>query len=177
MSMLTRIIDERNGLVMPWLNNDCLDYIRTFDISRWDVFEWGTGYGTLWWSTFVKSIVTVDHSPEWYNLIKQQVKGNNVTFKLRKLIKCKSSVYTNAINDNLNKYDCIIIDGRNRNLCGRTVIDRLKQNGIIILDNSERQKYRLIVNLFNHKFTSVKRFLVDKKVLSKIWETTIWQSK
>jgi hypothetical protein len=177
MSMLTRVIDERNGLVMPWLNRGCLDYLKSQDITQWDVFEWGTGFGTLWWSKFVKSIVTVDHTIEWNQNIKQRTTNKNVIFKLRKLTRCKPSEYTNAINENLRKYDCIIIDGRNRDLCGRTVLGRLKPGGIIILDNSEREKYRLLVNFLNHNFTLVNKFGIDKKVLSKIWETTLWQSK
>jgi len=177
MSMTTRVIDERNGLIMPWLNKDCLDYIKTLDMSAWDIFEWGTGYGTIWWSNFVRNMVTVDHSVMWNRSIQQQVNGTNITFKIKKLIRCKSSEYTNAINEDLKKYDCIVIDGRNRDLCGRTVIGKLNTNGIIILDNSERLRYRLLVNFLNHNFTLVKRFEIDRKVLSKIWETTVWQLK
>ena len=40
-----------------------------------------------------------------------------------------------------NKFDIIIVDGRDRVNCVKNSIDKLKENGIIILDDSERKEY------------------------------------
>jgi hypothetical protein len=53
MSLTTRIIDTDNGLTMPWLNRDALDFIKGNVRAWWRVFEWGAGYGTLWWQTII----------------------------------------------------------------------------------------------------------------------------
>jgi len=43
---------------------------------------------------------------------------------------------------NFAEHIVIIIDGRDREKCVRNSIDALKQNGVIILDDSFREEYR-----------------------------------
>lgn len=56
--------------------------------------------------------------------------------------------YPNFCNNFLEKFDVIIIDSKKRFPCSVNAIKSLKPNGIIILDDSQRDNYRKIFNFF-----------------------------
>ena len=49
--------------------------------------------------------------------------------------------YANSINGYDGEFDCIVIDGMARRLCVRYAVENIKDNGIIIFDNSNRSDY------------------------------------
>ena len=54
------------------------------------------------------------------------------------------------------KFDIVIVDGRDRVNCVKNAIDSIKENGIIILDDSERMAYSEGVNfLLNNNFSKL----------------------
>lgn len=167
----SRLIDE-SGCVLPWLNREALEYLVSLDISAWDVFEWGLGYGTLWFQNKVKSITTTEHNKKWVDRIKLK---NNVNLLIQQLKKCELCPYVTVINENKNLYDCIIIDGRNRVLCSQNVLEHLKYGGLIILDNSERKKYEKAVRFFNERLELILKTKIRKNDPAMTWETTIWK--
>ena len=174
MSLTTRIIDKEKGLIMPWLNKEALDFIRGEVQPWWTVFEWGSGHSTLWWQEYVKRITSIEHFSVWYNALKFKVK-KNCTLLQRKLIKSKTCAYTNAINEYPDKYDCIIIDGRNRVLCTKNILNHVNVLGYVILDNSERPRYKEAIQLLDRTFKRVLTTTINKSVLSMRWQTIIWQ--
>jgi hypothetical protein len=56
--------------------------------------------------------------------------------------------YPNFCNNFLEKFDVIVIDSKKRFPCSVNAIKSLKPNGIIILDDSQRDNYRKIFNFF-----------------------------
>lgn len=114
--------DESNGLIFPYYTWPFLDVLQTWDISNWDVFEYGVGYSTAWWRSKAKSVEGVDNQLEWAN-------------------KFQSAYQTekeNYIQSPSKMYDCIIIDGEPvswRDDCTKYALQHLKPNGILIIDN------------------------------------------
>ncbi|MGB3614085.1 MAG: hypothetical protein WBA10_09850 [Elainellaceae cyanobacterium] len=49
--------------------------------------------------------------------------------------------YVDAINHYPEQFDCIVIDGMARRLCAYFAVEKLKDDGIIIFDNSNRSDY------------------------------------
>lgn len=139
---------DKNGMVLPWYTKPFLDILVTWNTKNWDVFEWGGGYSTVWWAAHAKSIVTVDNNLEWMSAVQKylnQLNLTNVTIKNRELAKNADigeggelSTYVMAIDEDQKLYDCIIIDGWHRNTCATKVLNHLKPNGILILDNANQ---------------------------------------
>ncbi len=128
-----------DGTANPWLSNTAIDLIK--QRLGWDmkVFEWGTGNSTLFWSRYVKRVVSVEHDRSWYMKIKDIV-PSNVILKWVKLE--YAGAYCREILNTDHDFDIVLIDGRDRVNCAFSAVKKLTPIGVIIWDNSERTEYR-----------------------------------
>ena len=142
-------IDPRCNLVLPWLTRPFLDVLVTWDIKNWDVFEWGSGYSTIWFASQCNSVVSVDHSSEWIRCVQTEINSLRITNAVLKYRDGKfpysisdggeDSELVNSIDEDDKLYDCIVIDGQyHRNTCALHALKHIKPNGIIILDNANQ---------------------------------------
>jgi len=125
-----------NNEPIPWFTYPAISFLDTIINSNWSVFEWGSGHSTIWWSKRIKKITSVESNSTWYNIIKNEIE-QNVTLQLHN----EKDKYIKSIHENSQLYDAIIIDGRHRNECAEEAIKHVKEEGIIIFDNSDRLKY------------------------------------
>ena len=95
------------------------------------MLEWGSGGSTLEFSKSLKKYYSVEHNKEWY----ERVKKFNVQYKsdYKEYI---SSIYAADVKG----FDVIVIDGQVRFDCVKPAFDKLKEDGIIIFDNSDWHK-------------------------------------
>ena len=135
---------------LPWYTYPAIHFIKNRLMKDMTVFEYGCGFSTLWWADRVQRVVSVEHDEKWYNQIKKLI-PENVELNLIKLDPIGS--YQNKISDYHNMFDIIILDGRERVKCSYNSIDALKENGIIIWDNSDREEY-----IDGYQFLHNKRF-------------------
>lgn len=137
-SMLENSIVDGKGNPIPWYTYSAIFFLDQYDLSTEDVFEWGSGYSTFYYASKVKSIKTVESDMEWFQKIRNRMmKQKHVICLFRNTEK----EYVGAISENLKKYSIIIVDGKYRETCGKEAIVHLKENGILILDDSERKEY------------------------------------
>lgn len=121
-------------------------------------FEWGLGGSTLFIARRVSTLVSVEHNQFWYDIVQAKIKHWSVAncelvlhppelgFDKRYL----SSSYENM---NFRRYvkeidrfpdsyfDFIAIDGRARIGCMLHAMSKLKSKGLLLLDNSDRERY------------------------------------
>ena len=133
-----QFVDQDSGQVFPWYARPFLDELVTWDIKDWNVFEWGSGYSTLWFASHCHSVVSVDTSREWVRILQQELDSD---LKSKVILKYRpggpqiqigggDSLFVNS-DDAV--YDCIIIDGAcHRNTCAEHVLKHLKPDGILI---------------------------------------------
>jgi predicted O-methyltransferase YrrM len=128
------------------------------------IFEWGSGGSTLYFAKKVKQVVSVEHDKEWYEKIRNIIKEDkfkNIDYYFKEPVKpfinffnkykCVTfekykglifKRYVNIISKFPNHFfDLIFIDGRARNDCIKKCLKKLKKDGFIILDDSERKYY------------------------------------
>lgn len=129
--------DEKQG-VNPWWGRSIVDLVKRHLNRSLYVFEWGTGNSTLFWSQYVKQVVSVEHDKEWYEKMKNVV-SSNVVLKYHELE--YGGEYCRSILDENKEFDIILIDGRDRVGCALNAVMRLKEDGVIIWDNSDRERY------------------------------------
>lgn len=132
------------GKPLPWLTLPFINYFLTLEnlkkrFKNSSVFEYGAGQSTLFFSKYFKHVDSVEHDLDWYNYVSDKM-PKNVSIIHREL--SKNGVYARSVKETGRKYDVIIVDGRDRVNCLKYSLDSLKKDGIIILDNSERTKYR-----------------------------------
>jgi hypothetical protein len=124
---------NNEGKAIPWYTYPSIDFLDSIKKNNWNVFEWGSGYSTLWWAQRVDNVYSIEDNESWHNVVKNSIPKNmNLVFET------DSKKYIEKIKDFDEKsFDAIVIDGSHRNECAFLCIDFLKDSGIIIFDNSD----------------------------------------
>lgn len=118
---------------IPWITYAAIDFLDTVVKPDWNVFEWGSGFSTMWWSTKVKSVLAAEDSLDWQKEVSKGLPPNaKVMFGGN--VQDYLDVYRNAPVD---KFDVVVIDGTFRADCAKIACDKLAEGGIILFDNSD----------------------------------------
>jgi hypothetical protein len=158
---------------MPWLPYRVLDRIEAELDSSSRVFEYGGGGSTVWLSKRVAQVITVEHDPGWAEALTKAVATRAGCDVLYRSADNDYADYVNAINDwPDDHFDAVIVDGRQRVRCARTGIPKVKPGGLLILDDTNRDRYRPIFDEL--KWPNVTYAgLTPSKTLAGV--TTVWK--
>lgn len=175
----------------PWFVPDSVRWIQNFLLPSMHGFEWGSGQSTIFFALKAATLVSVEHKYKWFRKVSKRLnkrKLSNVTylfkppsFGLRPSVmrpamfeelsfqpKPEFAAYCDAILDYPSEaFDFVSVDGRARVECAINALDRLKPNGILILDNSERPKYKVLF--------AVLAAWPRLAFANGVWETTIFR--
>lgn len=135
----TRIPTDASNQFIPWCTYSYIEFIKTRLNRDMEVFEYGTGYSSIFYAKRVKNLVTVESNPEWIKIIQPLLPSN--TRLIYKQLDYDGK-YCSTINETVKQYDIIVVDGRDRVNCLQKCISNLKEEGLIVLDDSERENYR-----------------------------------
>jgi hypothetical protein len=124
-------VDRYNNPI-PWYSYPAIEYIKQLDFSDKIVFEYGSGNSTIFWAPRCKKLVSVEDNQQWYNKVKAKL-ADNVEYTLFN----EKEKYINSIDNYAGKFDIVIIDGSHRYECSAKALQNLKDDGFIILDNSD----------------------------------------
>lgn len=138
---------DRDKNYLPWFTYPAIEAINNWDLSDKRVFEYGSGFSTLFWASRAKEVVSVEHDRTWYEMI-SKLAPDNVRLILAPIDKDESDpspelrqqfeAYSSAIDG---RFHVIVVDGygrsRVRYQCAQRALPHLDSNGLIILDNSD----------------------------------------
>ena len=126
------------GNSLPWMTYPAIDFLKKRIGKEMSVFEYGCGESTLWWSKMAKEVISVEHDKVWWENIAERIPENVNIFQID--LEYGGS-YSSKISDYRDRFDIIVIDGRDRVNCARNCLGALKNDGVIIWDNSDREEY------------------------------------
>lgn len=129
---------DGNGNPIPWVTYSFIDFIKPRLTKDLSIFEYGSGNSTLFYAKNTRRVVSVEHDEAWFRKIVNQ-KANNAEMIFCELD--KGGLYSQKANSLEEKFDIIIVDGRDRVNCCKHSINALTEAGVIVLDDSERQNY------------------------------------
>lgn len=124
---------------LPWVTLPFIDFIEPKLTKKFTLFEFGSGNSTLYYSRFVNKVFALEHDRNWYNKY-NTIHPENATLFYQDLK--VDEEYCRFAKNSGNKYDIIIVDGRDRVNCILNSIEALNEGGILILDDSERLEYK-----------------------------------
>lgn len=132
-SIRERMAVDADGNPIPWYTYPAIEYLKNFDFTECDVFEFGSGNSSFYWSNRARSVVSVEDNNEWYEVVNSR-KSKNQTL----IHRSEEVDYVNSLTEQAKMFDIIIIDGNHRMSCTFEAIKWIKDDGIILLDNSDR---------------------------------------
>lgn len=140
-------LDRMIALDIPWWNVAATDDVAAFLKRRGNarVFEFGSGASTVWLARRSGSVTTVEHDPDWAGRLTETIAGlDNASLSVAGYDPDgppAEQPYLRSI-EGTGLYDLIVVDGRLRVQCLTAAIAHLKPDGIIVFDDSGRQRYR-----------------------------------
>lgn len=144
---------DKSSNPLPWVTYGFIDFISDRLNKNMDIFEYGSGNSTLWYAKKVNTVISVEHDKKWFEAIKKNM-PNNANINYEELV--YNGNYS-KFSSNLNKnFDVIIVDGRDRVNCVKNAIKNLKESGVIVLDDSERESYKEGIDfMLSHGFKKI----------------------
>lgn len=183
-SFKTSLSQDKDSNFLPWITYPAINYLKQNLAKNHIIFEYGAGTSTLFYQDKIKYLITIESNKYWFNIINQKIinyyniancNNNSILAKFipnKNLAKFdqifiypKGAIFliSNAQNNNLYQnfisdfdqiFDYIIIDSLKRYDCSINSINKIKENGTVILDDSQRKSYDKIYNLMaNNNFT------------------------
>ena len=138
---------DKHNKPLPWYTYPFISFLEPRLSKEMNVFEYGSGNSTIWFSERVSFITSVEHNKGWYDKVKKEL-PSNVSLVYKEI---QNNCYANEVSSSGNKYDFIIIDGVDRNNCVYACINHLTPTGVIIYDNSQRDEYKESINFLISK--------------------------
>ncbi|MFC1497318.1 FkbM family methyltransferase [Verrucomicrobiota bacterium] len=130
---------DREGNPLPFYVYPAIRFLENRVQPDMTVFEFGCGNSTLWWAKNVKRVISCEHDRAWYDKIRM-IAPDKVEMHYLELE--PDALYARHILQYPDSIDIAVIDGRDRVNCAKHVIFGLKEDGVIIWDNSDREKYQ-----------------------------------
>lgn len=177
-------VDPRCGLIYPWYTEPCLKILSMIVNKNSDVFEWGGGCSTVWYSFNARTVTTLENDQEWASEISDYLDEAGKTNYHMKVINVPASANSDHANkheylnyiESLNKtYDLIIVDGSYRDDALRISEKYVRNGGYLIFDNylQDTSGYKTLPSAE----------IINKKYRSEIceqpgyfdWKTAIWR--
>jgi len=147
---LNSVLRSRNAFQdgIPWLHFGAIDWLDTYLQPSMRVFEWGSGGSTLYWANRVERVISVEHHREWFTDVTAAIDKDRCPGV--ELIHIPESpteglteyaAYIEQYPDGY--FDLILVDGVARPDCLQRAMPKIREGGVIILDNSERFEHEL----------------------------------
>jgi hypothetical protein len=116
---------------LPWYTYPAIAFLDGLNFSNCDVFEWGAGNSTLYWSRNARFVRSIEHDRHWFDLLSMNGLPANVTL----VHAGDAASYLDGPRGDA--FDVVVVDGLHRAECARRAPLHLKPGGLIILDNSD----------------------------------------
>jgi len=154
---------------IPWLVFSCISHLDKMNKKGLNVFEYGSGGSTIYFSKNGANIVSIEHDRNWYQNAKKVIEQNGFSVVEYNLIEpqiynttvqkdCKNynhyiscfteyqgyefENYATFINKYPDEYfDMVVVDGRVRHSCIFHSIPKVKKGGMLLVDNADRKYY------------------------------------
>jgi len=154
---------------LPWVTYSFIDFIKERLNKKHRVFEFGSGNSTYFYAKLAGKVVSVEHDRSWYNrLYKNRPENADLYFSELE----RDGDYCRTPARIKQDFDIIIVDGRDRVNCCIQAVNSLSENGVVVLDDSERDMYKegvgfLMENGFKHlSFSGISPGLFYRKTTS-----------
>jgi hypothetical protein len=137
-SMNSNSVIDAAGKPIPWLTYPVISFLEARLNKSLEIFEFGSGNSTLYFAGKVGTVDSVEHDKFWYDKVKNTMPQNSTLYFCEMEY---GGAYCQYVQKTSKPYDIIVVDGRDRVSCCKNSIASLKPGGVVLLDDSEREKY------------------------------------
>lgn len=127
-----------DGSELPWMNYAVIAFLERRLNKNLSVFEYGSGYSTLFYARRVRNVISVEYDQAWIASIGPRLPPNASVLFVPDDV---DGDYCRAIARSGDSFDVVVVDGKDRENCVKQSMQALSSRGVIVLDDSQRAKY------------------------------------
>lgn len=147
---------DQSGNEVPWMNYSIVKLLKERLEKNMSLFEYGSGFSTKFYAKHVSKVTSVEHDENWFKMVSRDKPSNceilHVAYDPEKM----GGEYSQTALNQEENFDVIVVDGRDRVNCIKNSMHALTENGIIILDDSSRNKYKEAFDfMLSHDFKQI----------------------
>lgn len=188
---------------LPWLTFPAIERLSSFLTPKMKVFEYGSGGSTLFFARRAKEVISVEHDADWHKRLASNLKEKNIDNcivhhippssddRLENADPSDPDSYTSGgdrykgmsfrdyaakIEEHPNNYfDIVVVDGRARPSCFKHAVSKVRDDGLLVFDNTSRDRYGPAMALAADHF-EFRRCPGPTPFLGHFTETSLWKS-
>jgi hypothetical protein len=126
---------DRDGQPLPWYTYPAIAFLEQFDHREKNVFEYGGGSSSLYWSERARRVVVVESDPAWYRFLEERAPSNLTV--LHELEQVRYVAAIRSVGGPDGRFDVVVLDGEHRRECAVAAAEQLSPDGMLVLDNSD----------------------------------------
>lgn len=162
---------DAEGNPLPFIAYAALEFLTRRIHPSMSVFEYGSGFSTLWWASRVKEVIACEHDEGWYHRVSSHAPANVMMHHVP--LKYDGD-YCRFAAQFPGRFDIVVIDGRDRVNCASHALVALKPSGVILWDNTNRLEYQAAFDsLFGRGFRKLE-FVSMAPIMNEKVETSIF---
>jgi predicted O-methyltransferase YrrM len=151
-------------LDLAWWSYGAIDAVEAH-LARLDgharVFEYGAGASTAWLARRAETVTSVEHDPGFAEFLAPLLPPEGVDLRLVPAVQQAEprtpsnrrghagldfTDYVATIVQAEGAFDLVVVDGRARVACVRAALPRLSPDGVVLLDNANRDEYAAVID-------------------------------
>lgn len=144
----------------PLMNEWEYKFIEKFLTPDDVLLEWGSGNSTLYWSGIVSKVISIEHDIDWINSLGKVIDAYDVkNIELHHIaahspnpIPCRYEQFKDYINypkEKGLKFTKILIDGRGRKYCAKSIWEVIDENVIVFIHDFNRPDYQMTLKYYD----------------------------
>lgn len=167
----------------PWITFAALRHLEPRIVPGCRVFEYGVGGSSAFFLDQGARLVSVDHDPDWAAKARAACSGDWELHTIppgaaehgyRSHVVCGSFREYATVIDRYSDFEVVMVDGRARSDCLRHARAHVAPGGLLVLDNSERDRYADAASELDRLGWERKDFYGPGPYNVYFWQTTIW---
>lgn len=128
---------DQDGKPLPWMTLPFIHFLDSRLTSSMTIFEFGSGNSTKYFRRKVDSVRSIEHDPAWFERLQNDDIRGIIEFQPLD----EADRYEKKAVASGKQYHIIVVDGRRRVRCIINSISALRSDGVMVLDDSEREEY------------------------------------
>ena len=148
------------GFFTPLMHRPEYELIERYLTKDDTLLEWGSGNSTMYFSGIVKKVISIEHDKEWINNIQTAID----LYDIKNIIlyhvpansqhpdPCRYEQFKDYVEYPVNqkfKFTRVLIDGRARKYCAKSIYNTVNKNTVIFIHDFNRPDYQKTLKYFD----------------------------
>ena len=147
-------------MTTPLISKSTLSNIENYLDKQTVMLEIGSGNSTLYWSGLVQKVISIEHDVDWIRDLTLVIDAHGITnieihhvgAHSPKPIPCRYEQFKDYINypkEKKLKFTKILIDGRARKYCAKSIWEVIDESVIIFIHDFNRPDYQMTLKYYD----------------------------